>query len=99
MPLATCATSMRFRQEDGHLHPPQEVTFFYYQEEERFFPCVATAHPIRDSHNLANENPLYSDLPVSVNRLCVHNSPSQLPFSSIKEFTLFGFATTSYGLP
>ena len=54
------------------LHPQQEVTLFYYQEEEeRFFPCLATAHSIRDSHNLANENPLYSDLLVSVNTLCL----------------------------
>ena len=39
------------------LHLWQEVTLLYYsqQEEERFSPCLATARPMRDCHNSANE--------------------------------------------
>ena len=49
------------------------------QEKGRFSPCLATAQPMRDCHNSANEKPPHFALPVSPNRLFVCNSSSQLP--------------------
>lgn len=52
--------SIQIPTEKGPLHPWQEETLLYnhQQEEERFFPCLATVQLMRDSHNLASEKPM-----------------------------------------
>ena len=52
------------------------------QQEERFPPGQATAQPMRDSHSSANEKPLYFQLPLYFNGLCLEQ-PSELTLSSI----------------
>ena len=48
--------------------------------ERKISSCLATAQPMRDWYNAANEKPLHFELPVSSNELFVCNSPSQLSF-------------------
>lgn len=67
-----------------------DSTFPSQQVEQRFSsPPMhhhpATDQPIRDNHHSANEEPLYFQLSVYCNGLCVYNSLPKSPFSSIKE--------------
>lgn len=56
---------------------PRERSPIYYpsRRKEDFFPYLATAQPMRHSHNSANENLLYFKLLVYSSGLCVYNSP------------------------
>lgn len=64
----------------------KEVTTLLTQwEEGGFSPCLATAQATRDCHNSANEKLLHFGPLVSLCRLFVYKSPSQLPFISIKQ--------------
>ena len=94
-------TSLKRSQDVHTLHVGQEVTLVCYhqQEEEKFSTCLATAEPMRVSHNSAKEKPLYCKLPVSSNGLFVYSSPSQLSLSSIKEFPLLCLRGLACGSP
>ena len=68
-------------------HLWQEVTLLYYhqQEEKRFSPPLPTAQPMRDSHNSANEKPLYFELPVSSNGLDIIEA-AHLPMATLAQW-------------
>ena len=70
--------------------PPQ-------QEKESFPLPLATAQPVRDCHNWANEKPPYSELPVCSNRLFVCNNLQNFPLSSIKQHCSPLFSRLAYG--
>lgn len=53
--------------------------------KKEFPPPLATAQPIRDGRNLANEKPLYFELLVYANDLFVYNSLFNSRLCSIRE--------------
>lgn len=69
-------------------------TLLLKQEEHRLSPCSATAQPVTDCPNLANEKPLYFELTVYTKRRFVYDKGSQLcPFFSKGAFLLFVLLT------
>jgi len=67
------------------------------QEKERFSTPPATAPPMRDCHNSANEKPLYFELPVYSKGLFVYNTPPYFSLSSVKEHSSLLFSGLAYG--
>lgn len=73
-------------------------TLLPQQEEGRFSASPATAQPMRDCYNPANEKPLRINRPVSSSGLFVYNSSSQLSLSSVKEHFLPFFSRIAYSI-
>lgn len=60
------------------------LLYYPSKRKEGFPPPLATAQPMRDWHNSANEKPLYFKLPIYSNGLFVHNGPPNFPPSLYK---------------
>lgn len=59
----TTCSQLQTQQEERHLI--SYTTLLPQWEEEKLSPPPATAQPMRDYHNPANEKPLYFKFPVS----------------------------------
>lgn len=67
-------------------------------EEEGLSSALATAQPMRERHNSANEKPLQFELSVYPNGLFVYSSLPKVPLPSIKRAFPF-FGAFVYGFP
>lgn len=77
--IINCGSKKKRRTLQGKL-------LYYPSRRKQGFPAfLATAQPMTDSHNSANEKPLYLELLVYSNGLFVYNRFPNFPFSSIKE--------------
>ena len=79
--FCTChLTSVQIPTGRDYLASLAESDFTTPARERKISSCLATAQPMRDWHNAANEKPLHFELPVSSNELSVCNSTSQFSF-------------------